>query len=132
MTGSAVPACGAAEPLPGLPIMEHHADLYEILGVSRKASPAEIAHAYRLLLRRHHPDTRESTGRSPSTASDEALQQVLAAYAVLGDAERRADYDKRTLDRQHHRAPDRPQSRESPHRPESQVPIRAGPVRWHR
>jgi curved DNA-binding protein CbpA len=71
-------------------------DPYRVLGVSATASPAQITHAYRARLRAHHPDTRESQA---SPAADEGLQQVLAAYAVLRDPARRAEYDRRAAGR---------------------------------
>ena len=53
-------------------------DLYAVLGLSRDATQAEISHAYRVLLRRHHPDTRtRQTARS--APPDAALQQILDA-----------------------------------------------------
>src|SRR5712671_6401482 len=66
---------------------------YLVLGVSPTATPAEITHAYRARLRAHHPDTRHTP--SPHTA-DEHLRQLLAAYALLRDPTRRADYDRAT------------------------------------
>ena len=72
-----------------------HADLYAILEVDRYATQAEIARAYRNLLRRHHPDTRTSGDPSQDAISDAALQQIITAYAVLRDPDRRTDYDQR-------------------------------------
>src|ERR1700749_3416580 len=66
-------------------------DPYLVLGVAPTAPQAEITHAYRTHLRAHHPDTRPA--RSAHTA-DEHLRQVLAAYALLRDPARRADYDR--------------------------------------
>jgi curved DNA-binding protein CbpA len=64
---------------------------YLVLGVAPTATQAEITHAYRSRLRAHHPDTR----RTPcSPTADEQLQQLLAAYALLRDPTRRADYDR--------------------------------------
>ena len=68
-------------------------DPYRILGVSPTATPAQITYAYRTRLRAEHPDTR----RSPSSpTADERLRQVLAAYALIRDPGRRADYDRTT------------------------------------
>jgi curved DNA-binding protein CbpA len=117
---------------------EERTDLYDILGLARHATQAQISHAYRALLRRHHPDTRTPAGQShgpvsDAAASDAALQQVLAAYAVLGNPGRRANYDRRNG------VPHRvgiPPSGEGVHpRPSGaneQPPIQVGPVRWHR
>jgi curved DNA-binding protein CbpA len=91
-------------------------DLYAILGVDPDASSEQISHAYRTLLRRHHPDTRPNTpsnpAQQPATEPERGhqarLQQVLAAYAVLHDPDRRADYDRH---RQPNPAQPAPQSR---------------------
>lgn len=59
-------------------------DPYEVLGVPRGASRAEIRRAYLTLARRHHPDR----GGDPA-----AMQAVNAAWAVLGDPARRRAWD---------------------------------------
>jgi DnaJ-class molecular chaperone len=58
-------------------------DPYADLGIPRDASPAEITHAFRELLRRHHPDTRSARDAASSAHSDAALQRILAAYTAL-------------------------------------------------
>ncbi|MEA2289455.1 MAG: molecular chaperone DnaJ [Solirubrobacteraceae bacterium] len=64
-------------------------DLYDVLGVDRKASPDEIKKAYRKLARRYHPD------RNPGDeASEERFKQVQGAYDVLSDADKRKQYDR--------------------------------------
>lgn len=110
-------------------------DHYAILGVSPDATQAEISRAYRMLMRRHHPDTRASNHRPGDQAreapSDAALQQILAAYAVLHHPARRAGYDQ-------HARPPQPAGRPTPNETSSGLwvgvrpPIVAGPVRWHR
>jgi DnaJ-class molecular chaperone len=72
----------------------HHHDHYAILGVDPDATDAQITHAYRALLRRHHPDTRVSTNGEEAAIEDTGLQHVLAAYTVLHDPRQRADYDR--------------------------------------
>ncbi|MBC2644475.1 MULTISPECIES: J domain-containing protein [unclassified Rhodococcus (in: high G+C Gram-positive bacteria)] len=72
-------------------------DPYRVLGLSPSASQADIASAYRRLLRRHHPDTR--TGQPADPAADEHLQHVLTAYALLRDPEHRAAHDQAEADR---------------------------------
>jgi curved DNA-binding protein CbpA len=74
-------------------MVRENPDPYLVLGVLPTATPAEITHAYRTRLRAHHPDTRPSP--SEPTA-DERLRQLLAAYALLRDPVRRADYDRAT------------------------------------
>ncbi len=64
-------------------------DLYSVLGVDKKASAEEIKKAYRRLARQHHPD------RNPGDAKAEAkFKEVSAAYDVLGDEEKRKQYDR--------------------------------------
>lgn len=64
-------------------------DPYEILGVSRTASADEIKRAYRRLAKAHHPD------RNPNDRTAETkFKELQAAYEVLGDPERRAQYDR--------------------------------------
>jgi curved DNA-binding protein CbpA len=106
-------------------------DLYAILGVAPNATQAEISHAYRTLLRQHHPDTRTPLDERHHVVSDQALQHVLAAYAVLRDPTRRADYDREVWSHTHPvtRRPQQAPNRPGTHR---QPPIVAGPVRWHR
>jgi len=123
-------------------------DPYLVLGMSPTATQAEITHAYRTRLRAHHPDTRHTP---PSQTADDDLRQVLAAYDLLRDPARRADYDRATTHaaapqthRQHGPTPvDRPRAGrvEIPitHRATTataaqvpEPPLRAGPVRRHR
>lgn len=102
-------------------------DPYQILGVARTATPAEIAVAYRALVRALHPDA------LAEPADPAHLAEVLAAYALLRNPHRRATYD-----RQHPAAAPPPAAgstsipvRVHPTRPRRQPGIRAGPVRRH-
>src|SRR5215471_14872141 len=64
-------------------------DLYSLLGVTRSASADEIERAYRRLARRYHP------GINPGDrVAEDVYRQILEAYGILGDAERRRDYDR--------------------------------------
>lgn len=65
-----------------------HASHYEILEVSPNASPEVIRAAYRSLMQRYHPDKNPDDNR----AAERAVQ-VVQAYEVLSDADRRAAYD---------------------------------------
>jgi molecular chaperone DnaJ len=63
-------------------------DYYDVLELGRNATPEEIKRAFRRLARRHHPDV------NPEDPESEARFKELAeAYEVLGDPERRAQYD---------------------------------------
>src|ERR1051326_3499973 len=63
-------------------------NLYDVLGVAKNASQDEIKKAYRKLARQYHPD------RNPGDAAAEArFKEVQGAYDVLGDAEKRKQYD---------------------------------------
>jgi hypothetical protein len=76
---------------------------YEVLGVLRTATDAEIRHAYLALARRFHPDA--------NPGGEERMRLVNEAWAVLGDRARRAEYD-----RQHaHRREERPDPGFRPH-----------------
>jgi DnaJ-class molecular chaperone len=63
-------------------------DYYKVLGVSDKASAAEIKKAYRKLAKANHPD---STGGDK--AKEQRFKQISNAYDVLGDAKKKAQYD---------------------------------------
>ena len=56
-------------------------DPYEILGVSRNASPAEIKAAYRELVKKYHPDKYQ--GNPLADLAEEKLQQINEAYDAL-------------------------------------------------
>ncbi len=59
-------------------------DYYQILGVNRSATEDEIKRAYRRLASQHHPDKGGDKAR---------FQEVQEAYGVLGDAQKRQEYD---------------------------------------
>ncbi len=63
-------------------------DYYKVLGVSEDASPEEIKKAYRKLAQKWHPD------RSDAEDAEERFKQIGEAYAVLGDPEKKAQYDR--------------------------------------
>jgi molecular chaperone DnaJ len=64
-------------------------DLYKVLGVGKNASADEIKKAHRKLVRQYHPD------RNPGDAkAEERFKEVQAAYDVLGDPDKRKQYDR--------------------------------------
>lgn len=69
------------------------ADPYSILGVSRGASEKEIKSAYRKLAKELHPDANKD---NPKAA--ERFSQVTAAYDLLSDRGKRAQYDRGEID----------------------------------
>ncbi len=63
-------------------------DYYEVLGVDKNASEAEIKSAFRKLAKKYHPDV----SKEPDAA--EKFKEAQEAYAVLSDANKRRQYDQ--------------------------------------
>lgn len=70
-------------------------DPYVTLGVPSTATQVEITRAFRRKLLDTHPDTRSTLAPGVS-AADEQLHDVLTAYALLRDTDRRTAYDQNT------------------------------------
>lgn len=69
--------------------MAQNKDFYAVLGVSASASQDEIKKQYRKLAARYHPD------KNPNDAkAADRFKEISEAYQVLGDAERRKQYDQ--------------------------------------
>lgn len=69
--------------------MSNKRDFYEVLGVSRQATDAELKKSYRKMAMKYHPD------RNPDdTKAEEAFKEVKQAYEVLSDPQKRAAYDQ--------------------------------------
>ncbi|TRO63966.1 molecular chaperone DnaJ [Christiangramia sabulilitoris] len=64
-------------------------DYYEILGVSKDASAAEIKKAYRKMALKHHPDKNPGDPKA-----EDMFKKSAEAYEVLGNQEKRAKYDR--------------------------------------
>uniref|UniRef100_A0A915PUT2 DnaJ homolog subfamily B member 9 n=1 Tax=Setaria digitata TaxID=48799 RepID=A0A915PUT2_9BILA len=62
-------------------------DYYELLGVKRDASTAQIKKAFRNLALKYHPD------RNSDPGAHEKFREIAAAYEVLGDEQKRRNYD---------------------------------------
>lgn len=63
-------------------------DYYEVLGVSRSASPEEVKRAYRRLARKYHPDINKEEG------AEEVFKEINRAYEILSEPEMRSRYDR--------------------------------------
>lgn len=63
-------------------------DYYEVLGVSRDASPEEIKKAYRTLAKKYHPDV------SSDPNATEKFAEIQVAYDCLSDPDKKANYDR--------------------------------------
>ncbi len=69
--------------------MRNFRNYYQILGVDRNASLAEIKRAYRQLARRYHPDLNPG-----DKAAEEQFKLIGEAYQVLSDSQKRAEYNR--------------------------------------
>ena len=69
--------------------MSQKRDYYEVLGISKNASEAEIKKAYRKLALQYHPD------KNPDDAkAEEKFKEAAEAYEILSDANKKARYDQ--------------------------------------
>ncbi len=69
------------------------ADPYTVLGVKKDASQDEIQKAYRRLAKKLHPDLNPG-----NKSAEEQFKEVAAAYDLVGDADKRARYDRGEID----------------------------------
>jgi len=63
-------------------------DPYEVLGIAKTAGEAEIKKAFRTLAKKHHPDK-----HAGDAAAQKRFQEISGAYDILGDKQKRAQYD---------------------------------------
>lgn len=64
-------------------------DYYEILGVKKTATEAELKKAYRDLAKKYHPDKNKG-----NKEAENRFKEISEAYAVLSDADKRSQYDR--------------------------------------
>ena len=68
-----------------------HENCYQVLGVARTASPAELRAAFVRQVKRHHPDALEGMRQA---ALPSRLHDIQAAYRLLSDPKARAEHDR--------------------------------------
>ena len=68
--------------------MAEERDYYEILGVGKNATDAELKSAFRQLVRKYHPDVNKEPG------AEDRFKEINEAYQVLSDPDKRAAYDR--------------------------------------
>src|SRR5215471_16640060 len=68
-------------------------DPYEVLGVSKTASEAEIKSAFRKLAKKHHPD---QNAKDPK--AKDRFAEINAAYEIVGDKDKRGKFDRGEID----------------------------------
>ena len=64
-------------------------DPYAVLGITREATPLQVARAHRRLAKRHHPDLHEG-----AIEAAERMRRINEAWALLSNPVARADYDR--------------------------------------
>ncbi|GAA1976306.1 DnaJ C-terminal domain-containing protein [Microbacterium pumilum] len=64
-------------------------DFYQVLGVAKDVSDADLKKTYRKLARKYHPDSNQG-----DTAAESKFKEISEAYSVLSDAEQRKEYDQ--------------------------------------
>ena len=102
-------------------------DLYAVLGIGPEADATQIEHAFRILARRLHPDTRALD----ADAGQETFERALAAYAVLRDPIARRAYDDRRTVRRGPESMPGMNTRDRTTMPVGPA-LRIGPTRWER
>jgi molecular chaperone DnaJ len=74
--------------------MAEKRDYYEVLGVSKTATDAEIKKAYRKLAIQYHPDKQQDKSEQEKKEAEDKFKEAAEAYSVLSDKDKRARYDQ--------------------------------------
>ncbi len=82
-------------------------DPYTVLGVAKTATADEIKSAYRKLVKKLHPDLHPGDKKAA-----DRFKEVASAYGIVGDADKRAKFDKGEIDEQGHDRPQQPYYRD--------------------
>ena len=69
--------------------MAEKRDYYEVLGVSRDATEADLKKAYRTLAKKYHPDMNPD-----DKEAEQKFKEVNEAYGVLSDPDKKSKYDQ--------------------------------------
>lgn len=69
-------------------------DLYKILGAEKNASQEELKKLYRKLSMQYHPDRQAGKSDSEKKDAEEKFKKINSAYSILGDPEKRRNYDQ--------------------------------------
>jgi len=72
-------------------------DPYDVLGLTRSASEAEVKRAYRKLAKSNHPDSHAGDAKAEARAQAK-LSEINGAYEILGDKAKRAQFDRGEID----------------------------------
>jgi len=67
--------------------MPQKRDYYEILGIAKNSTPEQVKQAYKEMAKRYHPDLNKEPG------AEEKFKEVLEAYTILSDPQKRSAYD---------------------------------------
>lgn len=69
-------------------------ELYEVLGVSKTCTEAELKKAYRKLALQYHPDKHRGSDEKTLKEAEERFREVAEAYEILSDSKKRKIYDQ--------------------------------------
>lgn len=103
---------------------------YQVLGVQRSASNAEIRQAYRQLAYLLHPDRQSGANPAEMSLAERRMREVNVAWTTLSDTRRRSDYDRTIADSAPTSAPTSQPTSGSPPTPAADRSADDGRVEW--